>query len=390
MRRWFRFLFQLCLISAVVGIRVFDPSFLIDQRLRTFDYYQRLKPRSHTPVPIRIVDLDDQSLERLGQWPWPRILLADLVDRLNQAGAAAIVFDAVFAEPDRTSPARIFELWPNSPIVEELRTQLANLPSHDAIFARSLESANVVLGFALTPGGEGRRPKLNAGFAFAGDDPRLFVPSFGGSVVNVREIAAAATGIGSIDLLPDRDGIVRRIPLALNFRGQIYPSIPAEALRVAQGASTYVIKTSGASSERSFGSHTGIVEIKIGRIVVPTDSAGQIWLYQTRAVAERTVPAWRILASDFDPASIEGSIVMIGTSAAGLAHTVPTPLNPAAPGVQIHAQIVDQILAGEFLTRPDWADGAEILFIAIIGVARRAARPSTGSRHRPRQRPGAM
>ena len=112
MRRWLHFVVPGIVLVLGVGLRFADPPQLADARLRIFDIFQEIKPRPYTPSPVRVVDLDDASLERYGQWPWPRTLVAQLVERLGNAGAAAIAFDIVFSEPDRTSPGRIADLWP--------------------------------------------------------------------------------------------------------------------------------------------------------------------------------------------------------------------------------------------------------------------------------------
>ena len=188
-------------------------------------------------------------------------------------------------------------LWPQSLLEDGLREKAASLKNHDAILGEAIARAgNVVLGFALTPrkvGGPagGTAPLSRGGYAFTGHDPREFVPRFGGSVVNLAEIAAGAAGSGSMNLVPERDGIVRRVPLLVNFADKIYPAMPVEALRVAQGASTLVVKSSGASGEESFGHKSGVVGVKTGRLAAPTDALGRTWLYQTREQAVRFEPA---------------------------------------------------------------------------------------------------
>lgn len=366
---WLQYLLPVAVLILGLALRAWDPVMVGDLRVRIFDYFQELKPRAYQALPVRIVDLDDESFARHGQWPWPRIVLAGLLDRLSEAGAAVVVFDIVFSEPDRTSPDQIFELWPDELVDQALRARASALKSHDRLFAESIGRAgNVVLGFALRPDGGGPPPLSRTGYAYTGHDPRLFVPRFKGSVVNLSEIAEAAAGSGSMNLVPERDGIVRRVPLLVNFNDKIYPAMPLEALRIAQGASTLLVKSSGASGEPSFGEKTGIVGVRIGRLTVPTDSAGRTWLYQTREQAVRFVPAWRIMARQFDRAKIEGSIVFIGTSAAGFADLRATPLHPALPGVAIHAQIAEQLILVSYLTRPDWADGAEMIFLALVGA----------------------
>ncbi len=262
MIRWLHFIIPAFLVLAAIGLRTADPPLLATARLKAFDLFQVIKPRPYAPVPVRIVDLDDASLERMGQWPWPRVTLARLVDRLHGAGAAVVAFDVMFAEPDQTSPGRVMKLWPSTPETDAIRSRVKNLPDHDQIFAEAIAKANVVTGFALTDGKGGPEPVAKAGFAHTGDDPKMFLPGYGGSVVNLAPIADAAKGNGSINFVPERDGVVRRVPLLVKYRGKLHPTLAVEALRVAQGASTYIVKSSGASGEGAFGEHTGITRTK--------------------------------------------------------------------------------------------------------------------------------
>lgn len=379
-RRNLHFLLPLAVLAAAVVLRADEPWLVEQARLSVFDTYQRLKPRAYDPAaPVRIVDIDEESLARLGQWPWPRTLLAGLVDRLGAAGAAAIALDAVFAEPDRTSPRRLLELWPDA-AAEAVRARIAQLPDNDQLFAEALGRVSAVTGFVLTDSARGGVPALKAGFAFAGDDPLLFLPAYSGAVVNLPEIEAAASGNGSITGLPDRDGVIRHTPLALRLGERVYPSLGAEALRVAQGASTYIIKSSGASGVYSFGERTGISQIKIGEFPIPTDAFGRVWVHYAGPQAARFVPAWRVMQPDFDATEVEGRIVFVGTSAAGLKDLRTTPLNPTAAGVEIYAEMLEQVFAGDFLERPDFALGLELVYLATLGLLLIVLVPRVGAR----------
>ena len=366
-RRSLHYIIPLLMVAAALVLRVSVPA-VEEAQLKVFDTYQRLSPRTYQPAPVRFVDLDDESLERIGQWPWPRTFVADLVARLANAGAAVIVFDMVFAEPDRTSPSQILPLWPATPEVRALRGNSAALPDHDAILADVIAQANVVTGFVLTPEPSASAPPLRGSFAFAGDNPLPFLTPYRGAIVNLPEIAAGAEGNGSFNLVAERDGTIRRIPLFLRIGETIYPTLLAEALRVAQGARTFVLKSSGANLEASFGQSTGLNNVKIGNVEIPVDANGRMWVHFTEDVPARRVPAWRVFEDDFDPALIEGQIVFVGTTAAGLKDIRATPLNPAAAGVEVHVQAVEQALLGHFLQRPDWADGAEIVFMTALGL----------------------
>lgn len=360
-----------------LALRIADPPVVQELQLRFFDLLQELKPRHYTPVPVRVVDIDDASLERLGQWPWPRTMLAGLIDRLNALGAAAIGLDIVLAEPDRTSPARSLQQLPNAP--EDVARWLTSLPDHDRILAETIGAAPVVTGFALTTEGGGRAPALQAGWVSAGDEPGPFVAAYGGAVASLAEFEAAAAGNGSLNLVTDRDRRVRRVPLIVRYRDMLYPSLVAETLRVAQGAASYVVKASGASGVISFGERTGIARVKIGAISAETDAGGEVWLHDTGHVPQRSMPAWRVMDGSVTASDIQGSIVLIGAGAAGLGDLKATPLRAAVLGVEVDAEIIEQILLQDFLRRPDWAAGAELLYILLLGAALILALPRFGA-----------
>ncbi|MFQ6017998.1 MAG: CHASE2 domain-containing protein [Kiloniellaceae bacterium] len=360
----------LVILALLLGLRIIDPVPIQQIRWLVFDSYQRLAPRLYDPaLPVRIVDIDDGSLARLGQWPWPRTLLARLVERLGQMGAAAIAFDIVFAEPDRSSPERILPTWPATPEVEALRRSAQDLPSHDRIFADAIGRGRVVTGFVLTHKEGTRRPAVKGTFATAGDDPRPFVLAFTGAVVNLPELEDAATGNGAFNATPEFDQVIRRVPLVLRMGDTLYPSLVAEALRVAQGAQTYLVKSSGASGVTAFGEHIGIDAVGIGQLVVPTDANGRVMLRYRASVPASYIPAWRVLEPDFDPDRVAGQIVFVGTSAPGLFDFRSTPLESAVPGIEVHAQAVEQILIGGFLRRPNFAAAVELAYMLVLGLA---------------------
>ncbi|HET7211634.1 MAG TPA: CHASE2 domain-containing protein, partial [Methyloceanibacter sp.] len=355
-------------IVASLALRVWDPTPVARLRSLVFDTYQRLDPRAFDPaLPVRVIDIDEDSLKAVGQWPWPRTVLADLVDKLAAGGAAAIGFDIVFPEPDRMSPANALRFWPKSAAVQGLREEIEKLPSNDQLFAEAIGKAPVALGFIAAPQGNSV-PEIKAGFAHGGDDPILFAPYYPGAATSLKELQDKAQGSGSLNWIPEHDQIIRRMPMVIRVGDTLYPSFAADMLRLAQGASTYVVKSSGASGERAFGETTGIVKIRIGEFEVPTEANGQMWIRFTPETKERYLPAWKILNSEIGADDIAGRILIIGTSAAGLLDLRATPLEASVPGVSLHAQAIEQILQGAFLQRPDFATAAELLYILALGT----------------------
>ncbi len=355
-------------IVASLALRIWDPSPVARLRSLVFDAYQRVSPRAFDPaLPVRVVDIDEESLKRVGQWPWPRTVLADLVTKLGQNGAAAIGFDMVFPEPDRMSPANTLRFWPNAEALAGLRQEIEKLPSNDQVFAEAIGTAPVVLGFIAAPQGTSF-PETKAGFAHGGDDPKLFAPYYPGAAASLKELQDQAQGAGSLNWIPDHDQIIRRMPMVIRVGDTLYPSFAADMLRLAQGASTYMVKSSGASGEKAFGEKTGIVKIRVGDFEIPTEADGQMWIRFTPEAKQRYLPAWKVLNGEIGRADLEGRILLIGTSAAGLLDLRATPLDASVPGVSLHAQAIEQILQGSFLQRPDFATAAELLYILVIGL----------------------
>jgi adenylate cyclase len=336
----------------------------------TFDAYQRLSPRPYGDAPVRVVDIDEASLAAFGQWPWPRTRVAALLERLSALGAAAIVFDILFAEPDQTSPLKVVAALPvaSEQDRERLTQIVAPLPDHDQAFASALEAKPAVLGFALSPTPNERRPILKSGVVYAGADPAAILPPFAGAVPPIPVLEGAASGIGSVSLSRnDTSGVVRRVPMLFSDGERTYPSLVVEALRVAQGASSIIVRSTGASGEKDVGV-PALVELKVGELRAPLTRDGEMWLRYDRERPERYLSARELLAPAGDEvhdaalrARVEGQIVFVGTSAAGLLDIRATPLGETVPGVSIHAQAAEQILAGNFIARPDWAEGLELV-----------------------------
>lgn len=356
-----RWIAALVLAAAAGWAMLLDPPMLQGWRLQAFDAWQRWQPRAYQPQPVRVVDIDEASLARLGQWPWPRPVLAELVERLDAAGAAAIAFDVLFAEPDRTSPARMATLWPVS---SDVRAQLQRLPDHDARLAQALQGRPVVLGRALLRGVPVDAPPVAAAppyrFVWLGEPAPHALHGFDAAVSSLPVLEAAAAGWGALSFVPDGDGVVRRVPMVLRQGGQPVPSLVTEALRVAQGEANLVLR-------RPAGGGTGLQALRVGALEVPVTAAGEFWVHYTPPVPERMVSAWQVLAGAVDPARVAGHIVLVGSSAQGLMDLRASPLGRIMPGVEAHAQALEMMLGGQALLRPHWARPLEAA-LAALGV----------------------
>ena len=348
------------LLFALVPLRIADPRPLAEVRLRTFDLLQALLPRAQTARPVVIVDIDEASLRELGQWPWPRTVVADLVSRLNALGAVVIGFDVVFAEPDRTSPAIAARNFRG--LDAETREKLASLPSNDEALADAIKHARVVVGQA---GSETSMPRseaemaLQTGFAIRGPDPRPFLVTFPGLLRNVLPVEEAAAGHGLFSINPERDGIVRRVPVLMEAQESLVPSLSVEMLRVLTHAGAILVRTDEA----------GVRSVAVPGLELPTDRNGQFWIHFNKHDPARYVSAADVLHDRVPADRIRGRLVLVGTSAIGLLDTKTTPVEPAMAGVEVHAQIFESVLTKSLLTYPYYAIGAELFVAVIFGLA---------------------
>ncbi|MFZ2169821.1 MAG: adenylate/guanylate cyclase domain-containing protein [Methylococcaceae bacterium] len=349
------------LITIFLGTSLYlwDPIPVQILRNATFDQFQRWQPRVYRNAPVKIIDIDDESLKRLGQWPWPRTRIAELVSSLQDANPSVIAFDIIFAESDRTSPRSMFDLWQ---ISSENRRLLSNLPDHDQALAVAIGKSKVVLGFALNQEGpKGPLPKTKAHYVEIGESSEPYLPQFNGILSPLPMLEAVAEGNGALTFIPDVDGVVRKIPLLLSYRKTIVPSLVAETLRIAQGANNYTIRSAPENG-------IGLGEIHIGNITVPTTSKGEIWVNYTEPEPSRYIPVWKIFAGNTPKASLADRILLIGSSAQGLMDLRSSPLGGGIPGIEIHAQALEQMLAGVRLNRPAWSIAIEMLAITAGGL----------------------
>ena len=329
----------------------------------SFDSFQRILPREvYSEDPVVIIDIDDRSLAMIGQWPWSRDQLANLT---NQAYAsAALGFDIMFAESDRTNPQNLITSYS---LNKTLAKELSALPSNDELFAEAINNhGTVVLGQALNNKDNKKPFEAKFGLVTQGDEPKQFITNYLGAQNNIQLLNKSAAGIGSMSI-GNNEAIVRQLPTFERVENQLVPSLALEMTRVAVGASTFQIKSSNASSEEAYGAQTGINHIKLGPLTIPTTPEGNVWVYYTPTKNIPAVSAVDVISGAIPPEFFEGKVALVGTSAAGLLDLRSTPTEKNIPGVTIIAQFIQQIFANEFLQRPDWLFGAE--FLAGLSLA---------------------
>jgi adenylate cyclase len=365
LRRWFKRRFGyarlLCvgLLIGLAALRVADPAPIEEFRVRTFDTFQVLEPRVKTARPVRIVNIDEKSLAKFGQWPWPRTVVADLVNSLTRLGPAAIGFDVMFAEPDRLNPAVAAGTLRN--LDEETRAKLRALPSNDDLLAEAMRRSRVALGETGLPDvvAELDKELPVTGLAMLGENPQRFMLEFPGLLRSTPVLEAAASGRGLLTIKTERDGIVRRVPVVMQAQGLTMPSLSFEMLRLASGSDTILIKSTDA----------GITSVAVKGFAVPTDLHGQIWVHFAPNDPSIYVSAADVLEGKVDADAIAGRLVLIGAAAVGLQDVKTTPISPVMPGVEIHAQVLEAALTGQLLSQPIWGPLAEFLSAMILGVA---------------------
>lgn len=355
-----RWIFLLPFLPVLCGLLLFQIDSRPQQILRNslFDQYQRWQPRAVIDPPVPIIDIDEASLARLGQWPWPRTRLAELLAKVSTGATApkAIAFDILFAEPDRTSPRTAAALWP---LGAEQRTALNALPDHDDVFAHALAGVPAVLGFMTTSEASSRLPAAKARFVVKGANRMHWLHDLAGAAPALPMLEAAAAGLGAISFVPDGDGVVRRVPLVLRSGETTIPTLVAETLRVAAHEQNNILTSAEGGA--------GLREMRIGAHTIPTTLQGEVWVHYARPDPARYIPAWKVLEDAAARTVLAGRIVLVGSSAQGLLDLRFGPFGPL-PGVEIHAQALEQIQNGQYLTRPGWARGIEVLTLMLAGL----------------------
>jgi CHASE2 domain-containing sensor protein len=305
---------------------------------------------------VVIVDIDEKSLARHGQWPWSRRLVAELVRRIAQGNPRVVGIDILFADRDRLSPDEIARELPGLP--PALAAALAQLPPSDRDLAEAMAEVPTVL--ALAPSHEETAQDSGlirpAPIRQAGDDPRPFLKSYKSLVESQPDLRKAAMTAGSIGVEPDADGVVRRLTLAVIYQQTIVPSFALEVVRVGSGERAIVIDTGA----------LGIERFRIGGTTIPTDRRGRAIVHFAPSPA-RYFSASDVLDPAFDPAEFRGQVVLLGVAGVGIAGLRETPLG-LVRAVDLHAQLIESILFGDLLRRPPFLDWFELAAALVAGL----------------------
>ena len=320
-----------------------------------FDGYQRLFPLERVTQPVAVVVIDEAALARYGQWPWPRTRMAELVTRIAEHEPAAIGMDLLFSEPDRFSPATIAAEIPILP--SNLARALESLPSNDKLFADAIRGKNVVLGIA---GGhpDARFPAPPRATPVVVTDARIVerLNNHPGWIGSLEIIDAAAEGRGLMNS-GAQDQVVRVIPLVERVQGVIVPSLGVETLRVAIGAGLRLDDAPG-----------GLITMRFSDVSTQLQEDGTAWLRYARHDEDRRVSAYEILSGKVNPERLRHKIVLVGVIGLGVLDYKSTPLGEFIPGVEIHAQVVENLFNGVALVRPHVAVRVETAAFILCGL----------------------
>jgi len=319
--------------------------FSLDSKLRDFMFTIRGElPKSDNVV---IIDIDNKSLKEIGQWPWSRNTIAKLITHLRDAQVGVIGLDMVFAEKDRTSPHLLKKQYPR--ITQEL-------PNYDKILAQTFATSPVVGGYIFTneETNDTNGPLIPAVFIQKGLHKNTYLKEINGIILNTPILQESLYSSGFFVTKKNDGGVVRSVPLIYKYQGSIYPSLALEMIRIYSAANKVEI----------IGDDNGVERIKFGDYNIPTESSGE-FIVNFRGPKKhfKYISASDIVSNNFDPKEVENKFILLGTSAPGLKDLRYIPYDSTFPGVEVHANIIDNILKGDFIQKPFVANLYDIIII---------------------------
>ena len=359
----------MALMVLVISARL--PLFFdVEQRIEWLAYDLRMRltlPESEGFDPqVVIVDVDEKSLAAEGHWPWPRRRIGDLVEAMIGAGAAVVAFDSTYPEAERNPADEV--LASGSPLADETRREIEagrEAMDGDRHLASVLANNPVVLGFTFTNAPVPDKGALPASTVrYAGDPDSVSFLRMKTHVGNLQVLQEAATAGGFFTVMPDADGVIRRVPTVMRHGDQLYASLALEAMRLVLGADSVEVIT------KPVGDGERIDHISLGGMLdLPTDGDGQVIVpFRGRSPQFLYLSATDVLNGRFDQTAMEGSVVLVGATAEGMKDLRATPVQAVYPGVEVHATAISALFGAGFPVRPAWALGADVALLVVSGI----------------------
>jgi len=361
------------LVTLLMGAAtIWKPVFFRFIEYKTYDTLVRsgrFSDAGSAPSNPVIVDIDEQSLARFGQWPWPRYQVGLLLKKVRDLGASSVGLDMVFPEHDRTSLNVVREaMLRRYGVTLNLAGVPANLTDNDTMLADVLARGPFVLGYSFLFEGKERGAEgcmlHPVPLAVIGREGASGVPGglfrAEGAACSLGMLSRSAPASGFFNVIPDDDGVIRRVPLLISYQGRIYPSLALATVMRSAGADQLVVRTSP----------QGLEGIVLGKVRIPVDSNANLLVRFDGSGRHFTrIPAVDILLDRVSRTALAGKTVFVGSSAVGLEKLHATSLSPALPGAEIHAAVADNIMRGDFFSRPGWVPGLELALVLVCGIA---------------------
>ena len=347
----------LVILILLVSLKINNPSFVKSISYLSFDLYQKIFTLNKNDSDVIIIDIDEKSLGKFGQFPWSRSVFASILEKVNKDQPKAVGFDIFFTEKDKQSPDEIIKSYN---LIPTDVTELQKIKGHDEIFGEQLKktkSVTAVLGSPV-PSYSNYDRKAKARFLSKGGDPKEFTYSYTYSIGSLEQLENNVKGLGSISFLDQTDGIIRSLPLIVKFNNEVYPTMGLEMVRVGNNQKNIYIEMSD----------IGVNRISARPYKISSDPNGIIWIRYKNPIKSQYISASSVFEGKFPDNFFKDKYVLIGASAQGLFDLVKIPLGLTVPGVEVHANVIENIIDQSFLIRNPNTYIFELLFVFIVSV----------------------
>ncbi len=351
------YLIFLVLLILLITLKIINPSFIKSISFISFDLYQKTFTLKKDDSNVVIIDIDEESLGKFGQFPWNRTVFAKIIENVDSSKPKSIAFDVFFAERDKQSPEEIISAYN---IIPSDVKDLQNLKDPDEVFKNQLSQTNTVLAVLgsniPSHGNYDRSPK--AKFFSKGGNPKNFTYNFPYSIGSLEKLEESVKGLGSISFLDQSDGVIRSLPLIVRFNEKLFPTLGLELIRTGTKKKNLIVKLDEA----------GIKEINVRPYKIKSDPNAIMWIRYKQPIRKQYISAAKVFDGDFDVSFFKDKYVLIGASAQGLFDLVKTPLGITIPGVEVHANVIENITDDNYLTRNPQIYIFELIFSIIIAI----------------------